>query len=71
MQSNLGHVQYDSFQANLVTRFSNGFQYTVAYTFSKTINWWAGSIPQPQYWALNKGVAGSQRAAPAQCHLRL
>jgi hypothetical protein len=47
-QSNLGHVQYDSFQANLVRRFSNGFQYTLAYTFSKTINWSAGEIPQPQ-----------------------
>lgn len=57
VQSNLGHVQYDSFQANLVRRFSNGFQYTLAYTFSKTIDWWAGAIPQPQYWSLNKGVA--------------
>ena len=60
-QSNLGHVQYDSFQANLVRRFSNGFQYTLAYTFSKTINWWAGGIPQPQYWALNKGLAASDQ----------
>ncbi|MEO8591842.1 MAG: TonB-dependent receptor [Candidatus Solibacter sp.] len=60
VQTSSGHVQYDSFQANLVKRFSNGFQYTLAYTFSKTINWWAGTIPQPQYWALNKGVsAGS------------
>jgi len=59
VQSSLGHVQYDSFQANLVRRFSNGFQYTLAYTFSKTIDWWAGTIPQPQYWALNKGVSSS------------
>jgi hypothetical protein len=59
VQSDLGHVQYDSFQANFVRKFSNGFQYTLAYTFSKTINWWAGSIPQPQYWALNKAVASS------------
>ena len=59
VQSNLGHAQYDSFQANFVRKFSNGFQYTFAYTFSKTINWWAGSIPQPQYWALNKAVASS------------
>ena len=59
VQSNLGHAQYDSFQANFVRKFSNGFQYTVAYTFSKTINWWAGSIPQPQYWGLNKAVASS------------
>jgi hypothetical protein len=60
-QSDLGHVQYDSFQANLVRRFSNGFQYTVAYTFAKTINWWAGGIQQPQYWALNKGLSGSDQ----------
>ena len=60
-QSDLGHVQYDSFQANLVRRFSSGFQYTLAYTFSKTINWWAGGIPQPQYWALNKGLAASDQ----------
>ncbi len=59
VQSNLGHVQYDSFQANLIRRFSNGFQYTVAYTFAKSINWWAGTIPQPQYWTLNKGVASN------------
>ena len=59
VEVNQGHVQYDSLQANLVRRFSNGFQYTIAYTFSKTINWWAGSIPQPQYWALNKGLASN------------
>jgi Carboxypeptidase regulatory-like domain/TonB dependent receptor len=57
VQTNLGHSQFDSFQASLTRRFSNGIQYTAAYTFSKNIDWWAGSIPQPQYWALNKGVA--------------
>jgi hypothetical protein len=59
VQTNLGHTTYDSFQANLTHRFSNGIQYSAAYTFSKTIDWWAGSIPQPQYWPLNKGVASS------------
>ena len=59
VQSDSGHVQYDSLQASLVRRFSNGMQYTVAYTFSKAINWWAGTIPQPEYWALNKGVSAS------------
>ena len=34
---------------------SNGFQYTVAYTFAKAIDWWAGTIPQPEYQYLNKG----------------
>ena len=59
VEVNQGHVQYDSLQANLVRRFSNGFQYTLAYTFSKAINWWAGGIPQPQYWSLNKGRASN------------
>jgi hypothetical protein len=59
VQSDSGHVQYDSLQVNLVRRFSNGLQYTAAYTFSKAINWWAGTIPQPEYWALNKGVSAS------------
>ena len=34
---------------------SNGLQYTVAYTFAKAIDWWAGTIPQPEYRYLNKG----------------
>jgi hypothetical protein len=59
VQTNLGHSRFDSFQAGLVRRFHNGFQYTVAYTFSKTIDWWAGGNALPQYWALNKGLAGS------------
>ena len=59
VQTNLGHSQFDSFQASLTKRFSNGIQYTAAYTFSKNVDWWAGTIPQPQYWALNKGVASS------------
>ena len=57
VQTNLGHSQFDSLQASLTKRFSNGIQYTAAYTWSKNVDWWAGSIPQPQYWALNKGVA--------------
>ena len=59
VQTNLGHSQFDSFQANLTRRFSNGIQYTAAYTFSKNIDWWAGGNALPQYWALNKGVASS------------
>jgi hypothetical protein len=34
---------------------SQGLQYTVAYTFAKAIDLWAGSIPQPEFWYLNKG----------------
>ncbi len=55
VQSPLGHVQYDSLQVGLNRRMSNGLQYTVAYTFAKAIDWWAGTIPQPEYWSLNKG----------------
>ena len=34
---------------------AQGLQYSVAYTYGKTIDWWAGTIPQPEYWYLNKG----------------
>ena len=27
----------------------------MAYTFARAIDWWAGTIPQPEYWYLNKG----------------
>ena len=54
-----GRVQYDSLQTSMSRRFNSGFQYTFAYTFSKSINWWAGSIPQPEYFALNKGQAAN------------
>ena len=43
---------------------SRGLQYSVAYTYGKTIDWWAGTIPQPEYWYLNKGETGA--AAHAQ-----
>ena len=55
VQGPYGRVDYDSFQASVNKRMSQGLQYTVAYTFAKAIDWWAGSIPQPEYWHLNKG----------------
>ena len=55
MQGPYGRVDYDSFQASVNKRMSQGLQYTVAYTFAKAIDWWAGTIPQPEYWHLNKG----------------
>jgi len=55
VQGPYGKVDYDSFQASVDKRFSSGLQYTVAYTFAKAIDWWAGAIPQPEYWYLNKG----------------
>jgi hypothetical protein len=55
VQGPYGRVDYDSFQASVNKRMSSGLQYTVAYTFAKAIDWWAGTIPQPEFWHLNKG----------------
>jgi len=48
VQGPYGEVDYDSFQASVNKRMSRGLQYTVAYTFAKAIDWWAGTIPQPE-----------------------
>jgi len=58
VQSPTGKVKYDSLQASVNKRMSKGLQYSVAYTYAKTINWWADSIPQPQFYYLNKGETG-------------
>jgi hypothetical protein len=58
IQSNTGKVKYDSAQVSYNRRMSDGFQITAAYTYSKTYNWWVGSIPIPQYWYLNRGETG-------------
>ncbi len=55
VQGPYGRVNYDSFQASVNKRMSNGLQYTAAYTFAKAIDWWAGTIPQPEFQYLNKG----------------
>ena len=55
VQGPYGQIDYDSFQASVNKRFSGGLQYTVAYTFARAIDLWAGTIPQPEYWHLNKG----------------
>jgi hypothetical protein len=55
VQGPYGRVDYDSFQASVNKRMSSGLQYTVAYTFAKAIDWWAGTIPQPEFQHLNKG----------------
>jgi hypothetical protein len=52
----LGRVKYDSLQANVTRRMSDGFQLTGSYTFAKATDWWAGTIAIPEYWDLNKGV---------------
>jgi hypothetical protein len=55
VQGPYGRVYYDSFQASVNKRMSGGLQYTAAYTYAKSIDWWAGTIPQPEYMYLNKG----------------
>jgi len=55
----LGKVNYDSLQASVNRRLSNGFQFTAAYTYAKSTDWWAGGIAIPEYWHLNKGTSGT------------
>ena len=58
-----GKVTYDSLQLSMNRRMSDGVQFTVAYTFAKTIDWWRNvnnsTIPIPEYWHLNKGETGT------------
>ena len=54
-----GKVKYDSLQLSVNRRLSDGIQFTGAYTFAKTIDWWRTGIPLPEYWHLNKGETGS------------
>lgn len=54
-----GKVKYDSLQLSVNRRLSDGVQFTGAYTFAKTIDWWRTAIPQPEFWYLNKGQTGS------------
>ena len=54
----LGRVQYDSLQASLNRRMTNGLGMTGAYTFAHATDWWAGGILIPEYWHLNKGTQG-------------
>lgn len=56
--SPLGRVDYDSLQLSATRRMINGFQFTSAYTLSKSIDWWAGNIAIPEYWDRNKAVQG-------------
>ena len=55
-----GKVKYDSVQVSVNRRMSEGVQFTTAYTFSKTTDWWALTtvVPIPEYWDLNKGETG-------------
>ncbi|MBS1791953.1 MAG: TonB-dependent receptor [Acidobacteria bacterium] len=66
LQNGLANSHYDSMQANLKRRFSNGLQLQASYTWSKAIGL-AGlggdndgtlSISEPNYRYLNRGLLG-------------
>jgi hypothetical protein len=52
----LGRVNYDSLQTSVTRRLVNGFSMTGSYTYARGIDWWAGGILIPEYFALNKGT---------------
>ena len=66
-----GKLTYDSLQLSVTRRMINGFQFTSAYTFSKSIDWWAGGIAIPEFWRPNKAVQGggfSRRVGTSSPH---
>ena len=52
----MNHTFYDALQITLNRRFSSGLTVSANYAFSKSISDFAGSIPIPQYFKLNKGL---------------
>jgi hypothetical protein len=65
----LGRVDYDSLQLHVTRRMTNGLQFTGSYTWSKATDWWAGTIPIPEYWDLNKAVqGGGERVGNSRPH---
>ncbi len=54
----LGRIQYDSLQASVNRRMTDGLAVTSSYTYAKGTDWWAGGILIPEYWHLNKGTQG-------------
>ena len=67
----VGTNQYNSLQARLERRFSNGFQFAASYTWSKAIGMAANDDsglrePAPAYWALNRAVLNFDRTQNLQ-----
>ena len=52
----MNHTFYDAVQAVLTHRLTSGLTLTAHYTYSKSLSRFAGSIPIPQYFSLNRGV---------------
>jgi Carboxypeptidase regulatory-like domain/TonB dependent receptor len=52
----MNHTFYDALQTTLSRRFSGGLSVSANYSFSKSISDFAGTIPIPQYFRLNKGL---------------
>src|SRR5262249_46520136 len=64
----LGHTKYDSLQTSLTRRFQNGFQFNMAYTFSKAIgiccnadNAGGPAIQALSFQRLNRAVSSFDR----------
>lgn len=52
----MNHTFYDALQTTLTRRFGEGLTISASYAFSKSLSHFAGSIPIPQYFNLNKGL---------------
>jgi hypothetical protein len=67
----VGTNQYNSLQARLERRFTNGFQFAANYTWSKAIGMAANDDsglrePAPAYWSLNRTVLNFDRTQNLQ-----
>ena len=54
VQTGNGKIHYDSLQASVNQRMTDGFSFTAAYTYSKSTDWWAGGVAIPEFFDLNK-----------------
>jgi hypothetical protein len=52
----MNHTFYDALQATLTRRFSSGLTISANYSFSKSLSRFAGTIPIPQDFKLNRGL---------------
>jgi len=57
----IAHTYYDSLQSSLTHRFSGGLSVNMNYTWSKALTNFAGGIPIPQYFHLDKGLQSTDQ----------